>query len=86
MGTVLGLSARSSNGALATGGIILSAVMPADALFDAILAGADGYLTKDMPAGNIVKALQGFLRGELALTRHAATQFVHIIVLEVYCI
>jgi DNA-binding NarL/FixJ family response regulator len=60
--------------------IILSAIMYPDTLVDAILAGADGYLTKDMPEGAIVRALQGFLRGELALSLKAATQLVHLLV------
>lgn len=60
--------------------IILSAMMHDDTLIDAILAGADGYLTKDMPAGTIVKSLKGFQHGELALPRKVATDLVHMLV------
>lgn len=60
--------------------IILSAMMYDDTLVDAILAGADGYLTKDMPAGDILKSLQGFQRGQLALPRAVTTNLVHLLV------
>ena len=53
--------------------IILSAMINDDTLVDAILAGADGYLTKDMPAGDILKSLKGFQRGQLALPRAVTT-------------
>jgi two-component system, NarL family, response regulator DevR len=60
--------------------IILSAMMYDDTLVDAILAGADGYLTKDMPAGDILKSLKGFQRGQLALPRAVTTNLVHLLV------
>lgn len=60
--------------------IILSAMMYDDALVDAILAGADGYLTKDMPAGDILKSLKGFQHGQLALPRSVTTNLVHLLV------
>src|SRR5258708_14927367 len=60
--------------------IILSAVIYDDTLVDAILAGAQGYLTKDMPASDIVNALKGFQRGELALLPTVTTNLVQMIV------
>ena len=60
--------------------IILSAVMYRDTLVDSILAGAEGYLTKDMPAVDIVKSLKGFQRGELALSRKVTTKLVQLLV------
>ena len=60
--------------------IILSAMMYNDTLVDAILAGAEGYLTKDMPAGDILKSLKGFQRGQLALPRAVTTNLVHLLV------
>lgn len=60
--------------------IVLSAMMPDDTLVDAILAGASGYLTKDIPASEIMKALEGFLRGELALLPLPAANLVRLLV------
>jgi DNA-binding NarL/FixJ family response regulator len=47
--------------------VILSGFMDEDALLNAMLAGASGYLTKDMPAGEMIRALRGVQRGEFAL-------------------
>src|SRR5258708_31994649 len=60
--------------------IMLSAVIYDDTLVDAILAGAQGYLTKDMPASDIVNALKGFRRGELALLPPAVSNLVQMLV------
>jgi DNA-binding NarL/FixJ family response regulator len=60
--------------------IILSAVIYNDTLLGAILAGAHGYLTKEMPARDIVKALKGFQRGELALLPAVTTNLVELLV------
>lgn len=60
--------------------IILSAMMRDDTLVDAILAGASGYLTKDIPASEIMKALKGFQRGELALLPLPAANLVRLLV------
>ncbi len=60
--------------------IILSAMMYDDTLVSAILAGAHGYLTKDMPASDIVKSLKGFQNGELALRRATTAKLVHLLV------
>ena len=60
--------------------IILSAIIYDDTLLGAILAGAHGYLTKEMPASDIVKALKGFQRGELALLPVVTTKLVELLV------
>src|SRR5258706_5715656 len=60
--------------------IILSAIIYDDTLLGAILAGAHGYLTKEMPASDIVKALKGFQRGELALLPAVTTNLVKLLV------
>jgi two-component system response regulator DegU len=60
--------------------IILSAIIYDDTLLGAILAGAHGYLTKEMPASDIVKALKGFQRGELALLPTVTTNLVKLLV------
>jgi DNA-binding NarL/FixJ family response regulator len=60
--------------------IILSATMSNDTLMDAILAGADGYLTKDIPAADIVNLLQGFQQGALAILPAVAANVIHMLV------
>jgi DNA-binding NarL/FixJ family response regulator len=60
--------------------IILSAIIYDDTLLGAILAGAHGYLTKEMPASAIVKALKGFQRGELALLPAVTANLVELLV------
>lgn len=60
--------------------IILSATMTNDTLMDAILAGADGYLTKDIPAADIVNLLQGFQQGAFAMLPTTAANVIHMLV------
>ena len=48
--------------------IIISATIDDDALLDALLAGASGYLTKDTSAIEMLGALHVYQRGELALS------------------
>jgi two-component system, NarL family, response regulator DevR len=60
--------------------IILSAVMSDETLVEAILAGAEGYLTKDMPADDIVKSLEDIQQGQLALPRAVTTKLVPLLV------
>ena len=60
--------------------IILSAVMSDETLVDAILAGAEGYLTKDMPADAILKSLKGIQEGQLALPRAVTSKLVSLLV------
>ncbi len=56
--------------------VILSTVVDDDTLLDAILAGASGYLTKDLPAKDVINALQGLQRGELAISALAAANVI----------
>jgi DNA-binding NarL/FixJ family response regulator len=60
--------------------VILSAVMSDETLVDAILAGAEGYLTKDMPADAILKSLKGIQEGQLALPRAVTSKLVYLLV------
>ena len=60
--------------------IILSAMVYDETLVDAILSGADGYLTKDMTMSEITKALEGVQRGELALLPTATASLIHLLV------
>jgi DNA-binding NarL/FixJ family response regulator len=51
--------------------IVMLTVSRADAdLFDALCAGASGYLLKDMDPARLPPALRGVLEGEAALPRH----------------
>jgi len=51
--------------------IVMLTVSRADAdLFDALCAGASGYLLKDMDPARLPLALRGVLEGEAALPRH----------------
>jgi len=45
-------------------------------LFDALKAGASGYLTKDIPHDRVAKALEGVLAGEAALPRALTTRLL----------
>ena len=60
--------------------IILSATMNDDLLLSAMLAGASGYLTKDTPAIDIVRALEGYRRGELAMPPTVVARAVNLLV------
>ena len=60
--------------------IIISATMDDQVLLEAVLAGVSGYLTKDMPALDIVKALKGFRRGELAMLPTVAPHVMELLV------
>ena len=60
--------------------IILSAMIFDDTLLDAILAGAHGYLTKDMATGEITNALLRFRQGELALPPSTTASLIHLLV------
>lgn len=60
--------------------IILSAMVYDDLLLEAILAGAYGYLTKDMSRGEITNALIRFQQGELALLPTTTANLVHLLV------
>ena len=45
-------------------------------LFDALMAGASGYLLKDMDPDRLAAALKGVLEGEAALPRHLVGRLV----------
>jgi DNA-binding NarL/FixJ family response regulator len=60
--------------------IILSALMDNDTLVDAFLVGAQGYLTKAMPASDILHSLKGFRQGQLALPSAMTRNLVHLLV------
>ncbi len=60
--------------------IILSAMVYDGLLLEAILAGAYGYLTKDMSRGEITNALIRFQQGELALLPTTTANLVHLLV------
>jgi DNA-binding NarL/FixJ family response regulator len=49
--------------------IVLSAAMDGDELLQAVLAGATGYLAKDMSLDRLPHAINGVLAGEVALPR-----------------
>src|SRR5207302_10572858 len=49
-------------------------------LLEAVLAGVSGYLTKDTSALDIVKALKGFRRGELAMLPAIAAHAMELLV------
>ena len=60
--------------------IVLSATLDDDVLLEAMLAGASGYLTKDVPAAEIARLLQGFQRGELVITSSIASRIINLLV------
>lgn len=63
--------------------VLLIDTLQKDLLVEAMLAGASGYLTRDMLARDIVSALQGLQRGEFALS--SALQAMTIGLLVEYC-
>jgi DNA-binding NarL/FixJ family response regulator len=52
--------------------IVLSAALGGDELLEAVLAGAAGYLAKNMSLERLPHAIKGVLDGEVALPRHHA--------------
>jgi two-component system, NarL family, response regulator DevR len=60
--------------------IVLTATVNDDILLEAMLAGASGYLTKDVPAAEIARLLQGFQRGEMVLTSAIASRLITMLV------
>ncbi len=60
--------------------VILSGFMDEDALLNAMLSGASGYLTKDMPAEEMIRALRGVQRGELALASSVTGSLICLLV------
>jgi len=59
--------------------IVISASMDDDTLLDVVSAGACGYLTKDTFAADMIGALQGFQRGELAMVPAVSSTVVHLL-------
>jgi DNA-binding NarL/FixJ family response regulator len=47
-----------------------------DKLIDAIKAGADGYLVKNVRSAELVEQLRGVMRGEAAISRRIATRLL----------
>lgn len=60
--------------------IVLSATLNDDLLLETMLAGACGYLTKDIPATEIVRLLQGFRQGEMVMTSSVASRLINLLV------
>lgn len=56
--------------------VILTVSRNDDDLFDALRAGATGYLLKDMDPSRIPAALRGVMRGEAALPRALTTRLI----------
>jgi DNA-binding NarL/FixJ family response regulator len=59
--------------------VLLSTAIDDGVLLDAILAGASGYLTKDLPKKDVVNALQSLQRGELALLPPVAANVIRLL-------
>ena len=63
--------------ALPETGIVMLTTSTRDADFlDAVLAGASGYLMKDMDPSRLAAAVRGVLAGEAALPRHLVTRLL----------
>lgn len=62
--------------------IVLSAKLNDELLLEAMLAGASGYLTKDIPATEIARLLEGFTRGEFVLTSPIASRLIHLLIAQ----
>ncbi len=60
--------------------IVLTATMNDDLLLETMLAGASGYLTKDVPAAEIARLLQNFHHGEMVLTSPLASRLINLLV------
>jgi two-component system, NarL family, response regulator DevR len=60
--------------------IVLSATMNDDLLLETMLAGASGYLTKDVPAAEIARLLQNFHHGETVLTSPVASRLITLLI------
>ena len=60
--------------------IVLSATINDDLLLEAMLAGASGYLTKDVPAIELARLLEGFSQGELVLTSPVSSRLISLLI------
>lgn len=59
--------------------VLLSTAIDDSVLLDAILAGASGYLTKDLPKKDVINALQSLQQGELALLPPVAANVIRLL-------
>ncbi|HZU70456.1 MAG TPA: response regulator transcription factor [Ktedonobacteraceae bacterium] len=57
--------------------IVLSETMTNETLLEAMLSGADGYLTKDIPAVEIMNILLGYLQGAPTMLPAVANNLIH---------
>jgi DNA-binding NarL/FixJ family response regulator len=60
--------------------IIISGMIDDDLLLRAVLAGVSGYLTKDTPALDIIRALQAYRRDELAMLPAVAAHAINLMI------
>ena len=60
--------------------IIISGMIDDDLLLRAVLAEVSGYLTKDTPALDIIRALQAYRRGELAMLPTVAAHAINLMI------
>ena len=60
--------------------VVLSAMINDDLLLETMLAGASGYLTKDISATEIERLLRGFRQGALILTPIIASRLIKLLV------
>lgn len=60
--------------------VIFSTTMHDPALMQVILAGADGYLIKDTPTRDIIRAFKNFERGGPAMQPAVAANVIHLLV------
>ena len=56
--------------------VVMLTVSDDDTLFEALQAGAQGYLLKSLSADEFLEILKGVARGEAALTRKTATRLI----------
>jgi len=56
--------------------VVMLTVSDDDTLFEALEAGAQGYLLKSLSADEFLEILKGVARGEAALTRKTATRLI----------
>jgi|SRR5581483_11232165 len=60
--------------------VVLSATINDDLLLETMLAGASGYLTKDVLAAEITQLLPGLHRGEMVMTPSIASRLINLLV------
>ncbi|HEU0002885.1 MAG TPA: response regulator transcription factor [Ktedonobacteraceae bacterium] len=60
--------------------VVLSATLNDDLLLETMLAGASGYLTKDVLASEMAQLLPGLHRGEMVMTPSIASRLIHLLI------